>query len=130
MNKADVNVKFEWISNTSGQSYVSIDKAKRLYISKDARDMLGLPHGHYRLLVGFDHVNKRVVLAKPEVIKPMNTRPFNFDGRSYSRASELVAKARISDGLPIRFYYAGKDFSEMPHGSHAFTLEGYESEDG
>lgn len=124
-----VKANFEWISNISKEPYVSIDAMKRLYISKPARELADLPDGEFSLMIGFDHANKRIVLGKPEHVKPANNRPFYFDRRSYSKVTRFVDVARINDILPVRFYYSGKDFSDLPRGTHVFTLVGYESED-
>ncbi|PAE24049.1 hypothetical protein [Bacillus sp. 7894-2] len=120
---------FEWITNKSTIAYVTIDNQRRLYLSKPARELMGLPEGRVRLIAGYDFVNDRVVLAKPEVVKVTNIKPFKFDKRGYSNAKHFVERANLSD-LPIRFLYEGRDYSEYPQGSYAFTLDGSTPADG
>lgn len=114
---------FEWITNKSTIAYVTIDKQRRLYISKSAKELMGLTDEKFRLIAGYDFANNRVVLAKPEVVRVTNVKPFKFDKRGYSNAKYFVERANLSD-LPVRFLFKGKDYSEYPEGSYAFELEG------
>lgn len=120
---------FKWITSRSATAYVSIDRQNRIYIARATRDMLDLPNGEFYLLTGYDFANKRIVLAKPEIVRVPNVEPFKFDKRSYCRARYFVEQAQLEGELPVRFIYAGKDFSEFPRGAHIFTLEGHESDD-
>lgn len=120
---------FEWITNTSGDAYVTIDNQQRLYISRPAKDLMGLPDGKFRLIAGYDFANHRIVLAKPEIVRVTDIKPFKFDKRAYSNAKHFVSRAALHGSLPTRFIYAGKDYSEYPEGSYAFVKEGHESED-
>lgn len=122
---------FVWISNESSFPYVTIDSHQRLYISSPAKKLLNLPEGkvNFRLITGYDFANNRIVLAKPEIVRVPNVKPFKFDKRSYSKAKTFVEKARLGGMLPVRFKYVGKDFSELPAGSYAFELEGATAED-
>ncbi|WP_079516545.1 hypothetical protein [Rossellomorea marisflavi] len=121
--------QFEWITNNSGEAYVTIDNQQRLYISRPARDLMNLPTEKFRLIAGYDFANHRIVLAKPEVVRVTEVKPFKFDKRAYSNAKHFVSRASLHDSLPTRFIYAGKDYSEYPEGSYAFVREGHESED-
>lgn len=123
--------EFRWISNRSyDEPYVTIDNQKRLYISKPARELLGLPdRTKFKLIAGYDFANHRIVLAKPEVVRVPDVQAFPFDKRAYSKVSRFVEKARIGGNLPVRFLYVGRDYSEYPSGAYAFTMEGYEAED-
>jgi hypothetical protein len=121
--------QFEWIPNRSTTAYVTIDNQRRLYISKPAKELLNLPDGKFRLIAGYDFANHRIVLAKPEIVRVPDVKPFKFDKRAYSNAKHFVERAKIGDELPTRFVYVGKDYSEYPEGSYAFVREGWESED-
>lgn len=121
---AEKHSSFEWITNRSTHSYITIDVMQRLYISKSARKLMNLPHGQFRLIAGYDFANDRIVLAKPEIVRVPNVEPFNFDKRSYSRVKHFVAKARLADMLPLRFVYKGLDYADYPEGAYAFELEG------
>lgn len=122
-------MNFEWITNRSTTPYVTIDKQKRLYISKPAQELMSLPDGKFQLIAGYDFANHRIVLAKPEIVRVPNVKPFKFDKRAYSNAKHFVERARLGDLLPVRFVYVGKDYSEYPDGSYAFIREGYEPVD-
>lgn len=126
---ATTRTNFEWITNRSTTPYVTIDSQQRLYISKPVKDLLNLPDGKFRLIVGYDFANNRIVLGKPEIVRVPNVRPFRFDKRSYSHAKHFVERANLRGKLPIRFTYVGRDFSEYPHGSFTFQMEGYDAED-
>lgn len=119
-----------WISSDyPREPYVTIDNQKRLYISRPTRDLMSLPPGHFRLITGYDLVNKRIVLAKPEVVRVPDIKPFKFDKRSYTNAKPFVEQANLEGALPKRFIYSGRDYSAYPDGSYVFTMEGFESPD-
>lgn len=130
--KTITNDTFAWITNKSTQAYVTIDNQRRLYISKPAKELIDLPDdSKFRLIAGYDFVNNRIVLAKPEIVRVTDIRPFKFDKRGYSNAKYFVERANILESdLPVRFIYRGKDYSEYPEGSYAFELEGSEPADG
>ncbi len=119
---------FSWISNKSAVAYVTIDNLRRLYISKPTKELMGLPDGKFRLIAGYDFANNRIVLAKPEVVRVSDVKPFNFDKRGYSNAKHFVERANLTT-LPIRFLYKGKDYSEYPDGAYCFELDGSTPED-
>jgi hypothetical protein len=120
---------FKWISNAASVAYVTIDNQRRLYISRPAKDLMGLPDGKFRLIAGYDFANHRIVLAKPEIVRVTDIKPFKFDKRAYSNARPFVERASLEGKLPIRFLFTGKDYSEYPDGSFAFVRDGYESAD-
>jgi hypothetical protein len=120
---------FEWITNRSTTAYVTIDNQQRLYISKPTKELMNLPDGKFRLIAGYDFANNRVVLAKPEIVRATNVKPFKFDKRGYSNAKHFVERANLIGKIPVRFIYTGKDYSEYPEGSYAFQLEGYNAPD-
>lgn len=119
-----LNEGFQWVSNESSTPTITLDAHNRIYITKGARQLLDLPTGEYfRLIAGVDLANKRIVIAKPEIVKVPNVEPFNFDKRAYSSAKTLVEKARLEKALPVRFLYVGKDYSDYPQGSYVFQLD-------
>jgi hypothetical protein len=120
---------FEWITNVTAHAYVTIDNQHRLYISRPAKDLMGLPDGKFRLIAGYDFANHRIVLAKPEIVRVPDIVPFKFYDPGYSKAKHFVERANLHGSLPTRFIYAGKDYSEYPSGSYAFVREGHESTD-
>ncbi|MDQ0174402.1 hypothetical protein [Bacillus chungangensis] len=123
-------MSLDWIS-AGPAAYISIDSYLRLYISSGACTVLNVPeNGEFRLVAGFDHANKRIVLAKPEIVRVPNVQPFKFDKRRYGHAKRIVAKAGFAEAdLPLRFAYVGIDYAEYPDGAFAFQLETHEAPD-
>jgi hypothetical protein len=128
MAKTDTKA-FEWITNRSTEAYVTIDNQRRLYISKPTKELMNLPEGKFRLIAGYDYANNRIVIAKPEIVRVTDVKPFKFDKRGYSNAKHFVERANLGGKIPVRFIYTGKDYSQYPEGSFAFQLEGYEAPD-
>jgi hypothetical protein len=120
---------FQWISNdTTTGPYITIDAMRRFYLSSGARELFS---GAKSLIFGYDPVNKRLVVAKPDVVRAVNVRPYPFDKRWYASARNFVKQAGISESsLPLRFYYVGKDYGDTPAGSYAFELGDYDAPDG
>jgi len=117
---------FRWISNEStGGAYITIDKQLRLYLSSGTRDILKLgAQMPTKLIIGYDAVNKRLVVAKPEVVRATDVKPFNFDKRSYSSARVFIREIGVSESkLPLRYEYVGKEYGEYPEGSYCFEIE-------
>ena len=124
---------FEWISYTTefDRSYITVDAQQRLYISAAAAKTIGLTFPAH-LFVGYDHANMRLVVAKPDVVKAVNTKPFKFDARRYCSAKPFIRALGLKTSeLPLRFTYAGKDFSDasVPDGSYTFQLDKFEGAD-
>jgi hypothetical protein len=121
---------FKWISNVlSTGAYITIDSQRRFYLSSETRELLRLqPYGW--LIIGYDNVNKRLVVAKPDIVRATNVRPYKFDKRWYASARNFVGQAGLDvDELPNKYVYVGKDYSGID-GSFAFQLEGYDAPDG
>jgi hypothetical protein len=126
---------FEWISNEpiSSIPYISLDSQDRLYLSVGAVKQLGikLPAP---MMIGYDKVNKRLIMAKPDLVRAVNTKPFKFGKDQYAHARAVVEHIE-ADGFterPLRFIYVGKDFTDAdyPDGSFAFQLVGFNAPDG
>ena len=119
---------FQWISNEGGNGeYITIDAHRRFYLSSGTRALF---NGAKSLIVGYDAVNKRLVVAKPDLVRAVNVVPYNFDKRWYASARHFVKNAGIDPSdLPIRFNYVGKDYADMPAGSHTFQLADYDAPD-
>jgi len=124
---------FAWISyeTEADQPYITVDSQQRLYLSSGVCKLIGADCP-MRLYVGYDHANMRLVVAKPDVVKATDTKPFRFDKRRYGNAKPFIKTLGLNKSeLPLRFVYAGKDFSDpnLPEGSFAFTLEGFTGAD-
>ncbi|GGP13530.1 hypothetical protein [Oceanobacillus neutriphilus] len=130
MAKADNKENITWISNeVSRGAFITVDKQKRLFVSTEARQLMNVPDGYFELIIGYDAVNKRIVAAKPDVVRVPDVKPFKFDKRAYAKSLKFVQNTKLSeDDLPIRFNYIGKDYASYK-GAHAFQLEDYEAPD-
>jgi len=119
-----------WISNDASRgAFITIDKQKRLFVSTEARRLLNVLNGYFELIIGYDHVNKRMVVAKPDVVRVPDVKPFKFDKRSYAKSLKFVNNTKISESdLPVRFNYVGKDYASYK-GAHAFQLADYDAPD-
>lgn len=116
---------FEWISNESTEPFVSLDKQKRLYISARARKVMQLSALEPRVIVGYDAANRRLVIAKPDIVRAAGITPFKIDKKSYCSAKPIIEKINVADSdLPIRYFYVGRDFAEYAEGAFAFGQEG------
>ncbi|MBX6362005.1 MAG: hypothetical protein IRZ03_18265 [Acidobacterium ailaaui] len=124
---------FEWISSepTSSTPYISIDSQRRFYISQTAAELIGIKSWPAQLYIGYDHVNKRIVVGKPGVVRPTDVKPYRFNDRHNASARPFIAKAKIDiNELPQRYIYVGRDHSvDVPDGAFAFELEGYAAPD-
>ena len=121
-----------WISaEPVRHEYITIDSQQRLYLSAAACELLGVPKtGHFELIVGYDLVNKRLALAKPDVVRVTDVRPFRFDGRRYAHSARFVSDAEIPAAeLPQRYEYTGRDYAEYPDGAYAFQLADFDAPD-
>ncbi|MEY8188634.1 hypothetical protein AB4X15_03025 [Peribacillus simplex] len=122
---------FAWVSYTTelDNVYITVDAHKRLYLSSAVPKKLGLKTP-ISLYIGYDHANKRLVVAKPEVVKAVDVKPHRFDKRRYCSAKAFIRSLAIEDSeLPLRFAYAGKDFSEYPAGAFVFQLTDFVAPD-
>lgn len=108
---------------------ITIDAQRRIYLSSEARKLLEV-ETPYRLVFGYDTANKRLIVAKPEVVRVPDIKPFTFDKRHYAHAKKFVRELRLPDGaLPAKFEYVGKDYAEYPEGALCFVLVGHDAPD-
>lgn len=119
---------FEWISapergRGSNRMFVSIDSQGRLCLSSALRRELGCVGIPIHLYVGYDKVNRRIALAKPDVVRKTDIRAYKFDTRGYTSATELINRHRLPTRAH-RYYFDGRE-----DGMWTFRLEAYEAPD-
>lgn len=125
MTKASI----KWASPDSPAVSITIDKLKRLYISSEARQLLGV-ETPFKLYVGHDPVNKRLVVSRPDLVKLTDVKPFSFDKRGYSHAKSFVSELLIAEkDFPVKYEFVGRDLGEYPHGVFCFQREDFEAPD-
>ncbi len=115
---------FEWISNDDAP-FLTVDNQRRIYFNSGSRTLLGV-EPYQRWIVGYDQANKRLILAKPDVVKAVNVAPFSVDKRYYMSARKFVSKLGIEDELPLNFRYVAHVTSAKdayPAGSYIFEAE-------
>ncbi|WP_042399293.1 hypothetical protein [Geomicrobium sp. JCM 19037] len=125
-------MSIKWISAEPARgATITIDSARRITISAGATEVLNVSKdGQFALYVGYDSVNKRIALAKPDVVRQAELRPYNFDRRRYAYAKKLTQEIGIADAdLPLRYEYIGRDYSGDPKGVHSFGLVGHTAPD-
>jgi len=120
---------FEWHSSSdrgrgSRGMFVAIDRQQRFCLSTALRRELGCLGNPISLYVGYDKVNRRIALAKPDVVRLTDTRPYRFDARGYAAARSFVDKFRLPKDRVTRFYYDGKE-----NGAWTFRMENYDAPD-
>ena len=122
-------MNFKWLKPDTPTASITIDKLKRLYLSSEARKLIGVA-APFKLFVGYDYVNKRLVLSRPDIVKITEVKPFNFDSRGYAHARGFVNNLKLPSGAyPLKFEFVGRDLSEYPEGVFCFQLEQYEAPD-
>ncbi|MBS4195348.1 hypothetical protein [Lederbergia citri] len=126
MSTPTIAPSFEWISNVDDQPFLTVDNQRRIYFNAGTRTLLGVtPHQSW--LIGYDPANKRLILAKPEIVRAANIAPFNVDKRFYMSARKFVDKLGLdANDLPINFRFiehitAAK--GAYPAGSYVFEAE-------
>lgn len=86
---------------------LTLDKYNRLYLNLLTQQLFGFDkeQGPYFLYVWYDKVNRRIGLAKPDIVKLVDTRPFKFDKRFYTSFKKLVEYYRIDTNTTKRYIY-------------------------
>lgn len=117
---------FSNVSFRDGKLMVTVDRQGRLCLGATVRRELGLSMTQStQLYVSYDKVNKRIGIAKPDVIRLVDVVPFSFDGpRGYSMARNFLKANGISYEWASRYFYEGKE-----NGWYVFKLSGYVAPD-
>jgi hypothetical protein len=77
------------------------------------------------LYVSYDKVNKRIGIAKPDVVRLTDTHPYIFDkNRGYAKARNFLKANAIPYDNAARYVFDGKE-----NGWLTFRLSGYEAPD-
>lgn len=110
------------------KQYLSTDRLGRIYISEGAKEIMNIHDEELpvSLYIGYDKVNKRIGLARPNVVRLTDVKPFKFNGRrTYASAkSFLMANNILPEKDVQRYRYVGKE-----DGIFVFQLEDYEAPD-
>lgn len=119
---------FEWISNVDANTpFLTVDSQRRIYFNSGTQALLGVKP-HQRWLVGYDPANKRLILAKPDIVKAVNVAPFSVDKRFYMSARKFVDKTGMTAAdLPLNFYFVEHVTAangSYPAGSYVFEADG------
>lgn len=104
------------------QPYVTVDTQGRLYLNKYTQELFGCVGTSCLLLVGYDPVNKRLALAKPDVVKVADTQPYKFSGkRSYASCKAFLEKEGLMPKeKAVRYLFDGE---ATPAGTFIFRKE-------
>ncbi|SMO92026.1 hypothetical protein SAMN06264849_11413 [Melghirimyces algeriensis] len=108
----------------STNKIVSIDKNKRLYINKPLQMELGCVKIPVNLYVGYDKVNKRIGIAKPDVVRITDKSPIRFDARGYASARGFIDKHKLPHDKTYHYIFDGRE-----DGWLTFRLFGYTAPD-
>jgi hypothetical protein len=123
-NKLEIDV---W-SNSGGRTgdpYIATDKFGRFRMSSGLVELLSVDGQAIKLYVGYDKANKRIALGKPDVVKPTDANPVNFDaGRHYGNARGFFEKHQLPRDF-AKYVYDGKY-----EGWLMFKLDEYTAPDG
>lgn len=109
----------------AGEPAITIDRQGRLYLNKALQRELGCENQAIKLYLAYDPVNKRIGLAKPDVVRLTNHRPVSFDkSRSYAMVRSFLQRFQIPYDKSYRYIYDGKE-----NGWWTFRLEDYDAPD-
>jgi len=119
-------MSIEFFSNDRARlqaPYLSVDVQGRIYLSKPAQELLGCVGTSAHLYVGYDVLNKRIGLAKPDIVKLTDTNAFKFnEKRAYASCRSFLDHYGIMpSGSSDRYIYDGQDRTT---GVHLFRKEG------
>lgn len=100
-----------WITEETAEvkAFVSIDNQERLYFNASTRKTIGKSVGKgNEYYVGFDAINKTLLVMPLGKSLIKGLKPFRLDARSYAKASVLVEAMGIdTKNLPLRYEYVG-----------------------
>jgi hypothetical protein len=113
-------------NDRANTSFITVDRQGRLCLSAALRKELGNLNAAVPLYASYDKVNKRIGLAKPDIVRLTNVKPFTFDkNRGYAMARNFLKAAAISYTEASRYLYDGVEGD----GWITFKLENYEAPD-
>lgn len=110
------------------ECYVTIDRMGRLCLSTGLRRELGIKLP-VKLYVGYDKVNRRIGIAKPDVVRLVNVQPYSFDKRGCAIARRFVKDNGIDNSQARRYYYEGIEHGGENAGWMIFKQDGFSSPD-
>lgn len=108
----------------SNRMMITIDKNKRLYINLALQRELNSVKLPIRLYVGYDKVNKRIGLAKPDVVRITDKDPMRFDARGYASARGFIEKHKLPHDKSYHYVFDGREGDWL-----SFRLFGYTAPD-
>lgn len=110
---------------SSGEMVVTVDKNRRIYLNRHLQRYLNSEDSPIKLYLGYDPVNKRIALAKPDVVRLTDHRPVQFNKSGFVSARAFIDRFKIEykDG-PYHYIYDGNE-----NGWLTFRLQGYEAPD-
>lgn len=108
----------------STRMIISIDKNKRLYLNLALQKELGCVKIPIHLYVGYDKVNKRIGIAKPDVVRLTDKEPLRFDSRGYTSARGFIEKHQLPHDKTYHYVFDGREDSWL-----SFRLFGYTAPD-
>ena len=112
---------------TTDDVIITLDKSKRLYLSKAAQEFFGVaePEKVLKVYLGYDSVNKRICFAKPDVVRIPGKRPVTFGKFKFISARRFIDRFKIDiSNAPLHYEYVGKDGDW-----YCFQLVGYKAPD-
>jgi hypothetical protein len=106
---------------------ITLDKSKRIYLSKPVQEFFGVddPDKSLTVYLGYDSVNKRICLAKPDVVRIPGKRPVTFGKFKFISARRFIDRFQIDlTDAPLHYRYVGQDGDW-----YCFQLVGYKAPD-
>lgn len=97
---------------SSKKVIVTLDKNKRLVLSRSAQDFFGVsePDKTLTVYLGYDSVNKRICFAKPEIVRLPGVQPVTFGKYSFISARRFVERFKIDlSNAPLHYEYVGRE---------------------
>lgn len=108
-----------------GNKVITIDKNRRIYLNKPLQSYLNCKGKPIKLHLGYDPANRRIAIAKPEILRLTNHRPVTFSKYSFISARPFIERFKIPyEQGPLHYYYFGDEDGWM-----TFQLEGHIAED-
>lgn len=110
---------------SSGEMVLTVEKTQRITLNRPLQRYLGTEGKPIKLYLGYDPVNKRIAIAKPDVVRLTDHRPVNFNKSGTVSARKFLDRFQIEykDG-PYHYLYDGNE-----NGWLTFRLHGYKAPD-